>query len=208
MRKKNDNKNKELRDIQLDINLCDIYGFKTERSKKIKNKLILYTLKNIDRTQSINKLNRLLDDIVMSVEIENGIFEFSLIFVMTKNISHIFSPSVYNDKLNDILDNLDYENSNINNNKFFDFVKKQEFDFFHYIAFLSPMQLFPSNWAPLIKTINLKEEVLYKQKTTDEYKCSRCKERKFVVYEMQLRSADEPSTFFYTCTVCYKTFKR
>ena len=36
--------------------------------------------------------------------------------------------------------------------------------------------------------------------TTDQFKCSKCHQRKCTYYQMQTRSADEPMTTFVTCT--------
>ena len=37
---------------------------------------------------------------------------------------------------------------------------------------------------------------------TDEFKCSRCKERRCTYYMLQIRSSDEPMTTFITCKNC------
>eukprot|EP01100_Stratorugosa_tubuloviscum_P007036 TRINITY_DN2968_c0_g1_i1.p1 TRINITY_DN2968_c0_g1~~TRINITY_DN2968_c0_g1_i1.p1 ORF type:complete len:331 (-),score=147.12 TRINITY_DN2968_c0_g1_i1:31-1023(-) len=41
---------------------------------------------------------------------------------------------------------------------------------------------------------------------TELFKCSRCKQRKCVYLQLQIRSADEPMTTFVRCTVCSKTW--
>ena len=43
--------------------------------------------------------------------------------------------------------------------------------------------------------------------STDQFQCSKCKQRKCTYYQMQTRSADEPMTTFVTCTVCDKRWK-
>jgi transcription elongation factor S-II len=43
--------------------------------------------------------------------------------------------------------------------------------------------------------------------TTDEFKCSRCLQRKCVYHQMQTRSADEPMTTYVTCVNCGKNWK-
>ncbi|CAN0877190.1 Transcription elongation factor TFIIS [Linum grandiflorum] len=43
--------------------------------------------------------------------------------------------------------------------------------------------------------------------TTDQFKCSRCGQRKTTYYQMQTRSADEPMTTYVTCVNCNNHWK-
>ena len=43
--------------------------------------------------------------------------------------------------------------------------------------------------------------------TTDQFQCSKCRQRKCTYYQMQTRSADEPMTTFVTCINCGKNWK-
>ncbi|CAN1311429.1 Transcription elongation factor TFIIS [Linum perenne] len=43
--------------------------------------------------------------------------------------------------------------------------------------------------------------------TTDQFKCTRCGQRKTTYYQMQTRSADEPMTTYVTCVNCNKHWK-
>lgn len=43
--------------------------------------------------------------------------------------------------------------------------------------------------------------------TTDQFKCSRCHQRKCTYYQMQTRSADEPMTTYVTCVNCNHHWK-
>ena len=47
----------------------------------------------------------------------------------------------------------------------------------------------------------------FKQATTDQFKCSKCKQRKCTYYQMQTRSADEPMTTFVRCSNCGNAWK-
>lgn len=76
-----------------------------------------------------------------------------------------------------------------------------------------PAVLFPEKWDELYEIVAKKQ--LRKQLTTDidkvpegAFTCSRCKSRKTVFYEMQTRSADEPSTIFIQCIACSKRWKQ
>lgn len=43
--------------------------------------------------------------------------------------------------------------------------------------------------------------------TTDMFRCGKCKQRKTMYYQKQIRSADEPMTTFVTCVVCGHKWK-
>ena len=73
------------------------------------------------------------------------------------------------------------------------------------IAFLSPDQMHPESWAPVLNKIKFRESAETNMATTDVYVCAKCGERKAKVTELQLRGADEPCTLFITCLVCYST---
>ena len=186
--------------------LClSFYNFRTKNSTDIKIKLLNISEELIDRKKTVNRLNYVIDNIVISTEVERGIFEFSLIYVINNKLPYHFIEDIYCSKVEELIDNLDPKNKHIKNTDFLPFIKSKDFDCY-FAAFLSPMQMFPSNWVDIAESIKQKDAALYERKTTDKYKCSRCKQRKFYVMEMQMRSADEPSNFFYTCAVCCKTF--
>jgi DNA-directed RNA polymerase subunit M/transcription elongation factor TFIIS len=48
----------------------------------------------------------------------------------------------------------------------------------------------------------------WKPNVTTGVKCSRCGEKKVIISEQQLRSADEPATLFYACTACNARWKK
>lgn len=45
------------------------------------------------------------------------------------------------------------------------------------------------------------------QAETDQFKCSKCKQRRCKYYQLQTRSADEPMTTFVTCVNCNNRWK-
>lgn len=45
------------------------------------------------------------------------------------------------------------------------------------------------------------------QAETDQFKCSKCKQRRCKCYQLQTRSADEPMTTFVTCVNCNNRWK-
>ena len=189
----------------LEKEILQLYNFRTHNSRDIKYKLLNIANKVLLRNNAREEIDKMVNDMCIAIEIEKGIFEFSLIYVTNSKLPYHFIESVYNDKLNEICINLDKNNENIKNDTFLSLVKSHDFNSY-FSSFLSPMQIFPNHWMSIINALKRKEDAMYERKTTDTYKCSRCKQRKFYVSEMQMRSADEPSNFFYTCAVCYKTF--
>ena len=78
------------------------------------------------------------------------------------------------------------------------------------VASMSPQEMKPELWKPLIdKTMWRNEHVLEERPAamTDSFKCGKCKKRECVYQELQLRSADEPTTIFVTCLNCGHRWK-
>ena len=91
--------------------LPKIYNFKTISMKNINDKFINTLEKTINRTKIIFKINDCINDIKKSGLIENSIFEYSIIYLKIENIDHSLFESIYNDKVNDIIWNLDSKNN-------------------------------------------------------------------------------------------------
>lgn len=78
------------------------------------------------------------------------------------------------------------------------------------VASMSPQEMNPELWKPLIdKTMWRNEHVIEEKPAamTDSFKCGKCKKRECVYQELQLRSADEPTTLFVTCLNCGHRWK-
>lgn len=73
------------------------------------------------------------------------------------------------------------------------------------IPSMTPYDMFPEHWKELSDKLLVREQKILegnKSRATDEYKCRRCGKRECTFYEMQTRSADEPTTIFITCLNC------
>ena len=84
-----------------------------------------------------------------------------------------------------------------------------EFPLAH-IPSMSAYDMFPERWQELADKQLIREQKILegnKSQATDEYKCNRCHKRQCTYYEMQTRSADEPTTIFITCLNCGKRWK-
>jgi len=51
------------------------------------------------------------------------------------------------------------------------------------------------------------ERGLKQLESTDQFKCSKCKQRKTTYFQLQTRSADEPMTTYVTCVNCNHHWK-
>lgn len=71
-------------------------------------------------------------------------------------------------------------------------------------AFASPCEVEPTKWATLVELQRQRNEArgCKAEATTTQFKCRKCKGRNCTYYELQTRSADEPTTIFVTCIDC------
>lgn len=179
-------------------------NFITENSKDIQNDMIIHATSNIDRTTFVIKIAKLISDINIAILIEASVFEFALIHATLNSLDKQLVYAIYDDKLSDICMNLD-ETSRLGNKSFRSYVLEGIIDP-KLVAFLSPDQTYPESFAPILNKIKFRQTTENNMATSDIYKCHKCGERKCKVNEMQLRSADESSSKFVTCLVCYNTF--
>ena len=180
------------------------YNFITENSKDLDKKFIYFAEKNIDRAQNIIDFSNILNDIKKAISLEKGIFEFALIHTFMNNFQQKFVISVYLDKINEIKNNIN-GNEKINNQTLKQSILNGEIRP-ELVSFLSPQQMHPKRWAEIMSIRKFREDKENNMATTDLYKCRKCGERKSKVSQLQIRSADEPTSTFVTCLVCYNTF--
>jgi DNA-directed RNA polymerase subunit M/transcription elongation factor TFIIS len=181
------------------------YEFITDNKVDIKDNVIQYAESILERVQNQLKINSYVNNINIAYKIETSVFEFSLIYCLNNNLSNNFLKSVYDDKINNIIENLNI-NSKLNNKTLLDYILNDKINP-SYIAFLSPSQLDPEKWIFLIKKKEYREWRENNISYSDTYKCGRCGERKCKVSQYQTRGADEPMTVFVTCLICYNSFK-
>lgn len=173
--------------------------------KTYQNQLFDILNNQVDRVNSLDKLNKYTKDLDIANVIEAGIYEFSLLYSYKNNLNNDFISSVYNDKFNEIIDNFN-KKSSINNKTLLSRITNGELNG-QELAFLTPQQMHPDNWKTEIQKKEKIEYMRTNRASTNLYRCNDCGERKCIVYQIQLRSSDEPSTLLCTCLVCYKTFK-
>lgn len=195
-----------------DMELCNFntevvkkeYQFITETSKSINNSLIIFAEQTVERAKYIVKLNELLKDIQVAIDLEAGVFEFSLIHVTVNQLLYSFFLPVYLDKFGDIYMNLE-DDSYLQNKTLKPALLSRQLKA-RFIAFMSPEQIHPEKWTSVLKKRQYRIDKEQNMATTDLYKCYKCGEKKCKVTQLQTRSADEAVTTFITCMVCYNTF--
>ena len=78
------------------------------------------------------------------------------------------------------------------------------------VAFMTHQEMNPNHWKDMIERKIRRDESKYStnlEASTDMFTCRKCKSKKCTYYELQTRSADEPSTIFVSCLNCGKNWK-
>lgn len=159
------------------------------------------------RELCISKFNSLLNDLELSTQIENSIYNYTLNLATIKgteiNIEQKYFKRIYVNKIISLYNNLD-KNSYIKNNNFYDRLINKEFEVKD-IAFLSPQEIHKDHWKKYLDRQTANDEFLYSRTAgikTNDYKCGRCKEKNCTYYQLQVRCSDEPMTTFINCLNC------
>lgn len=154
-----------------------------------------------ERKKVIERLVPLLNyDLFNAMRLESGIYQHNRIYCFENKIHTNLVMSVYMDRLNEIIRNLDPSNS-VNNLTLFDGIVYGGVDAVR-VPFMSPEELHPKRWEHEIQKKEYRDNMANNMETTDRYKCRECGARKSIVTQMQTRSADEPMTTFVTCVEC------
>jgi DNA-directed RNA polymerase subunit M/transcription elongation factor TFIIS len=181
------------------------YNFITENSVDIKDSYIQYAESILDRAKYQMEINKIIQNIDIAIKIELSIFEYCLIYCLNNGYEQKFIKPIYNDKVYNIISNLDQTHI-INNQTFKNDILNGKINP-SYVAFMSPSQLHPTQWQYWVKKKEYKEWRENSIAYSDAYKCFKCGESKCKISQAQTRSADEPMTTFVTCLVCHNTFK-
>ncbi len=79
------------------------------------------------------------------------------------------------------------------------------------LAFMTHQEMNPEHWKDMIERKMKRDAAKYSthvEAMTDMFVCKKCKSRRCTYYELQTRSADEPSTIFISCVDCGKHWKQ
>ena len=168
-------------------------------------------MRNINNPSEFRKnvsqrFQNIINDEILSINIEKGVFNYSLKEASSKKIIKKWDNprfvQLYLDRLRSIYINLKNEeflNQIINNE-----VTPQS------LAFMTHQEMNNSRWRKLIEKKMIRDANKYNndiQASTDMFTCKKCKSKRCTYYELQTRSADEPATIFVTCLDCGKNWK-
>lgn len=152
------------------------------------------------------KLNEILEEEVLSINIERGVFNYSIKEANSKKIIKKWENprfvQLYLDRLRSIYINL-------KNPQLLNQVKNKEIAP-QSIAFMTHQEMNTSHWRVLLEQKMIRDANKYTtniQASTDMFTCKKCKSKRCTYYELQTRSADEPATIFITCLDCGKNWK-
>jgi len=168
--------------------------------------------KNDIRDNILVLLKGIVDKEDITINIEKGIYNYTIQDSKKRNIIRKWEnprfKKIYLNKARSVYANLKPD-SYIHNSRLLQRLENEEF-LPHEIAFMDSNFMFPENWNDLIDEKYKRDKVLYEIDeggATDQFKCTRCKQRKCTYYELQTRSADEPMTIFVTCLNCGKRWR-
>jgi len=158
------------------------------------------------RTNIQNRLQEIIKNEKITVNLEKGIFNFAIKSAEERNIvKKWYNPyfvQLYIDKLRVIFQNLQHE----------PLLKKLKYRNIkaHELAFMTHQELRPDKWKERIAVKEQHDQNRYAPKlnaNTDDFTCRKCKSNKCSYYQLQTRSADEPMTTFVTCIDCGNRWK-
>jgi DNA-directed RNA polymerase subunit M/transcription elongation factor TFIIS len=165
------------------------------------------------RNSCVKILNKIINDEIISRNIEKNIYNSVIEICKNKNITKNWNNKIFIDlylsKIRSIYSNINSK-SYIKNTKFLDRIKSGEINI-NNIGKLSVHDIFPDNWKYIMEVQSKRDKIKYELKPeamTDTFKCNRCGSRETSYYEVQTRSADEPMTQFITCLNCNARWKQ
>ena len=165
------------------------------------------TNSSIFRDNIRNKINPILGlEHSDATNLEIGIFNYAIKEATQRKIVKKWENphfvSIYIDRLRSIYMNL--KNNNLKNLIHNGDIEPKQ------IGFMTHQEFKPDQWRELIEKKMKRDASKYNnniQASTNMYTCRKCKSTRCTHYEMQTRSADEPSTIFVTCLDCGKHWR-
>jgi len=147
------------------------------------------------------------NDPTLVSNLEKGVFNYALKEATTRKIVKKWENGAFAQLY---LDRLRSVYLNLKNPVLLEQIKTKEITP-QALAFMTHQEFNPEQWKELIDKKIKRDASKYTtniEASTDIFMCPKCKSKKCTYYELQTRSADEPSTIFVTCLECGKCFKR
>lgn len=164
------------------------------------------------RGNIINEFNNFINNKKISKNIELSIYNYTIKECNKRQIIKKWNNEIfiliYKNRLRELYFNLNPKLSTYNDDFYTKVINKQIN--VKKLETITHQEMNIELWKPLI------EKELKKQKElieggmlsgTDEFYCIKCKQRKCVYTQVQIRSADEPMTTFVSCLVCGNNFR-
>lgn len=152
------------------------------------------------------RLVGVLDDETLSINLEKGIYNYSIKEANAKKIikkwDNPYFSQLYIDRLRSVYINL-------KNKELLEQLKNKDITP-QTLAFMTHQEMNPGQWKELIEKKIKRDANRFTtnvQASTDMFTCKKCRSKRCTYYELQTRSADEPATIFITCLDCGKQGK-
>ena len=162
-------------------------------------------ISNNIRQDTVDTIYAIIKKKKYSQDIETAIYNYCIDYCNIHG-SSLYLVETYKHKADDIISNIDFNNTDINNKYIFEEIKNKKIDLEN-IVYMQPYELNPDNWKVIIDRRNLIEDKKTNIATTDRYTCRKCGVNKCTIYQIQTRSCDEPITTFVTCITCGNSWK-
>jgi DNA-directed RNA polymerase subunit M/transcription elongation factor TFIIS len=147
----------------------------------------------MEQSTVVNNLSKIIGN-KFAVLVENSIRTFSEKYA-TDNDTYFLLEAIYESKYNEIIKSLQENKILIKDNE----TAKN-------IAFMKDEELNPEKYQEVLKKKEIEEYKKNEVKSSDTYKCSKCKKSKCKITEKQTRAGDEPATTFVECLHCGHKF--
>ena len=122
----------------------DLFQFRTKESNNIVLEYLEYAISEIDRTKSIFQFMKFVNADI-ATKLEARILEYTLIKASYDKITPDFITNIYNDKIRDVLSNIDRSNERVSNQSLTPSLIKGRIDPY-FVGFLRPEQIHPARW--------------------------------------------------------------
>lgn len=185
--------------------LVNRHRFKTQICHDTSYTVIIEAEKSIDRKMGIAELQKYLGELYLAIEMEKGLFEFALGHITVNKQPSNFISHVYTHHLITLCRNLDVNDTGVENKTLLPMIREDGFDPF-FVPFLQPRQMHPERWLAIANKKKIEEDTVNNFLTTDIYTCKKCKDKRFRITEIQIRSLDESSSKVNQCMTCGYTF--